>query len=293
MRNLFLTLCVGMVVCTQAAEKISTYHWAEMTRNGVELPGELVIEGGKTALRVQNTNETRLQVRLLTVADPSVSASFYALRGQIKYVDVQGEGFLEMWNAFPPEAKGGAEKKFFSRTLGESGEMGKISGTSDWRSFMLPFNSTGAASSPSALEVNLILPGPGVLFLGPIELVEYPGGAPFGSTAQAWWTDRTGSLIGAVVGGVFGCMAGLMMWLASKGRARAFVVGATMLWIGIGAVLLVLGMVALSIRQPYGVWFPLLLCGVLIVGILPSRLRTLQRSYEEQEFRRMEAADAV
>ena len=293
MRNLFFALCVGMAVCARAAERINSYVWAEMARDGAALPGELVTQDGRTALRVQNTNETPLQVRLLTVANPSIRSSYYALRGQIKYVDVHGEGFLEMWNVFAPEANNGAEKKFFSRTLGESGEMGKISGTSDWRDFLLPFNSTGATSSPSALEVNLILPGPGVVFLGPMELVQYPGGPPFESVAQSWWTDRTGSLIGGIMGGLFGCMAGLLMWLASKGRARLFVVGAMKAWIAIGAVLLVLSLVAGLMRQPYGVWFPLLLCGVIILGIVPSRLRTLRRSYKEQEFRRMEAADAV
>ena len=48
----------------------------------------------------------------------------------------------------------------------------------------------------------------------------------------------------------------------------------------------------MALRQPYGVWFVPLLLGVLLVAILPSRLKHYQKLYTETEMRRMTAIDA-
>jgi hypothetical protein len=45
--------------------------------------------------------------------------------------------------------------------------------------------------------------------------------------------------------------------------------------------------------QPYAVWFPLLLLGGLLVGILPVRLRQYRRHYETLELRRMSSLDTA
>ena len=63
--------------------------------------------------------------------------------------------------------------------------------------------------------------------------------------------------------------------------------------IGIGGAATLLGLVALTLRQPYAVWFPCLLVGALLLLILPFRLRQFQRHYEELELRRMVSLDAA
>src|SRR5258706_160420 len=80
------------------------------------------------------------------------AATVYAIIGKIKYESVEGDGFLEMWNYFPPAKPGSPEEKYFSRTLGESGPMGKITGSSDWRVFKVPFNRTGTSNAPARLQ---------------------------------------------------------------------------------------------------------------------------------------------
>ena len=187
-----MSLC--LILNGRAQEVLRRLDWEELSKSGLELPGTIE---DKKFLRVESANSSGLRVALLKIEDPQITRSFYAVRGEIRYEDVQGDGFLEMWNIFPPGNKGAPEGKFYSRTLGSSGEMGKISGTSQLRTFMLPFNRTGAATPPSRLELNLILPGKGVVHIGPLELVEYAAsGAP--AMAGAWWSDRTAGWIGGI-----------------------------------------------------------------------------------------------
>jgi hypothetical protein len=200
-----------------------------------------------------------------------------------------------MWNFFPPLQSGMPEGQYFSRTLGVGGEMGKLSGTSHWRAFTLPFDSTGGSGSPTRLEINIFLPAQGTVFLGPVKLVEYTGSfASMGiASSNAWWSDRAAGMIGGIGGGVLGCLGGLLGWLAWKGQARRFVVAASWVLIGLGVALGVGAVVALSEKQPYAVWFPLVLGGVLLLGIIPFRLRNFLKHYEDLELRRMTAIDAM
>src|SRR5439155_14516478 len=116
---------------------------------------------GRTVLRIENTNQGPLQLSLFTIEKPAITARVYAVFGEIKFENVQGAGYLEMWNVFPPSLLGSTEDRFFSRTLGDFGPMGKITGTSGWRAFSLPFDRTGTTNVPTRLEVNIFLPGPG------------------------------------------------------------------------------------------------------------------------------------
>src|SRR5437867_6052750 len=56
--------------------------------------------GGAPALRV-DASPSGIVVHLVTIEQPSVEAGGYALIGQVRYVDVRGRGYLEMWSVFP------------------------------------------------------------------------------------------------------------------------------------------------------------------------------------------------
>ena len=70
-----------------------------------------------------------------------------------------GDAFLQLDNHF------GEAGTFFTKSLAASGPLAKISGSSDWRAFVLPFfASTGeggdtAAPGPERLVLSLYLPG--------------------------------------------------------------------------------------------------------------------------------------
>jgi hypothetical protein len=292
-----LIVCAGLVfISTGSAQHVlAEYDWRQLADGKQLLGGTATNVDGRSALRIAHTNETPLQVQLLKISKPSMSKKLYAITGEVRYENVQGDGYLEMWNFFPPLKPGMPEGEYFSRTLGVGGKMGKLSGTSNWRAFMLPFDSTGASGSPTRLEVNLFLPGKGTVYLGPMKLVEYTGSllGPDMVQANAWWSDREAGLIGGIAGGTLGCLGSLLAWLAWKGLARRFVVVTAWLLIALGTVSAFAGILALILKQPYAVWFPLLLIGFLLLSIIPYRLRTYLKQYAALEMRRIAAIDAL
>jgi len=287
-------LCLQIVTTCAAQHALAEYDWSKLATAGQPLGGVVTTVDGKASLKVANTNETPLRVQLLKISSPAITRKLYALVGEVKYEGVRGEGYLEMWNYFPPLKPDMTEAMYFSRTLGDSGEMGKITGTSDWRRFMLPFDRTGTSLAPSRLEVNLFLPAQGTVYLGTVKLIEYTGN--FASSQSdatgAWWPDWAGGLIGGIGGSMLGCLGGLLAWLASKGRAQSFVLLTLKVLIALGVLSLAAGFLAMSLRQPYGVWFVPLLLGVILLAILPSRLKQYQKLYTDAEMRRMTAIDA-
>jgi hypothetical protein len=158
-------------------EQVSvTYEWPLVP--GENLSQEhLVNADGRDELKITNTNDLPLQLTLLKIEKPPIASMNYSLGGEIKYEGVQGAGYLEMWNYFPPVRSGLPEGRYFSRTLAPagSGPMGQIAGTSSWREFSLPFNRTGSTSPPSRLEFNIFLPGRGVVYIGPLKLRQLDG----------------------------------------------------------------------------------------------------------------------
>jgi hypothetical protein len=210
---------------------------------------------------------------------PAIKGPQYAVTGQVRYEGVEGTGYLEMWNHFP-------NGEYFSRTLADAGPMMKLQGSSGWRQFTLPFDATGAPP-PTRLVVNVVLPGRGVVYLGPLQLID---GVPAADGASGS-LDRAAGLIGGIAGGLVGCVGALIGVLASRGRAKRFV---TILIVSLaigGTLAFAAGLVALIRSLPYAVYYPLLLIGFLAT-VIPLSLRpSIRRRYEEIELRRMRAHD--
>jgi hypothetical protein len=220
-------------------------------------------------------------VTVAIIDHPAIKEPRYAVTGQVRYEGVEGTGYLELWNYFP---NGG---QYFSRTLGDAGPMSKLQGSSRWRQFSLPFDATGGPT-PTRLVINVVLPGRGVVYLGPVQLVD---GIPGANGASGRSLGRAAGLFGSVAGGLVGCLGALIGALASRGRAKRFVtIAIAALAIG-GTLAFVAGVVALSRSQPYAVYYPLLLIGFL-AAVIPLSLRpSIRRRYEEIELRRMRAHD--
>ncbi|MHA3772527.1 hypothetical protein ACXR0O_13410 [Verrucomicrobiota bacterium sgz303538] len=281
-----LTFLLGLASVHAEESTVAEFFWQQLAQAGQLKVGTVVTLPDKSvALKVENAGPDPLQANLLTIEKPKITTDFYAVTGEVRYENVAGDGFLEMWNHFEPSGA------FFSRTLGEFGPMGKLRGTSDWRPFTLPFNATGAKSHPSKLVINLRLPGKGVVYLRSLKLVQSSRMGALPSHAGAWWSDRGAGWIGGIGGALLGCLGSLMEWCAKRGKSRTFVVISCRVLIGIGAVATVAGLFALLLHQPYGVWYVLLLLGVLCVVIFPFRLRRYQEHYRNLELRRMSALD--
>ena len=290
------TLAVLLIGGSVAAEdQVTTIRWADLDSKGHLESGEIVpasSEGSQSAeeeLLISNETGQPLTSRIVTLESPGISKFHYKVQGRIRYEGVEQPGYLEMWSHF---AKGGP---YFTKTLSDSGPMGVIHGASASREFILPFQSSAASGTPLKLEINLVLPANGKVWISPLSISQFDenewGDA---MTAEgAWWGNRTASLIGGILGPLLGIMGAIVGTLSGMGRGRKVAIGICWFSIVSGSVFLVAGLVAVAMSQPYAVYFPLLLMGFLSTVIMSSVLPITRKRFEDAELRRMEAMDAV
>jgi len=129
---------------------------------------------------------------------------------------------------------------------------------------------------------------------------------------QPWWTERSAGFyggvlggVGGLIGGVVGILGGVVGTLASLGRSRELALHLMHLIIAGCAFLAIAGLIAgagglaaLAQRQPFWVYYPLLLAGGILVlspgGLVPAMYwfkRLLIARYEEHELRKMQSMD--
>ena len=282
MRRVLSGVGVALFVAARAATAQGfTIDWSHTTVTGGQLlPGQGPDRAAALALRADNPGGTRFQ--LVTIDRPPTGGGPYVVRGMVRYDGVEGQGYLEMWSVFPD---GG---RYFTRTLAPQGSLAALRGESNWRPFELPF--MPGTETPSRLEIDLVLPGRGSVVIGPLRLDRYsPAG---GTTAGAWWSERTGRLFGVLLGSLLGVLGGTIGVLAGRGTVRQFVLNSVTALILVGVAFALVGIAAVFAAQPRYVWYPALLLGGLsaILGIVlwrPLRLR-----YAADEQRRMQAVDA-
>ncbi len=106
----------------------------------------------------------------------------------------------------------------------------------------------------------------------------------FDANHYAW---IPGTLLG-VLGGTWGSLVGI---LAPRGKAKHLVLGSLVLMLAACAACLSLGVLALLQHQPYGVWYGLLLPGILGLVLFPSLTPVVLMRYREAENRKMQARD--
>lgn len=217
---------------------------------------------------------------LVAIDVPDLGTDGYAVRGEVRYADVVGSGYLEMWSVF---ANGG---RYFSRTLGSEGPMAALSGTAGWRPFELPFYLEGSAP-PERLEINVVLPSTGTVAVGSLSLVRLgPGAAPAGGSS-----GLPLGAIGAVVGTTIGLFGALVGVLVPRGRARRFVIPAMTIAVGAGVLLMAASVVAALGGQPGDVVIALLLPGAILAVAFGLALPMVRRGYAIAELRKMRALD--
>lgn len=281
-----LAMCVSVAVGVELLQDIS---WSQLQAENRLGAGEVIaVDGrlGAVQLRLSNDEDAKNTFAVLELTEPGVTSSCHALRGQVRCEGVEGTGYLEMWNHFPDGSA------FFSRTLAESGPMGRLTGTADWRGFELPFHiGEERTERPVKLEFNVVLPGRGTVCLSDLELVQYDRMEEALMADGQWWSGAMGGLIGGIAGSVIGCWGGLVGVLAGLGKGRGFVLGSVKAMMAIGVAALLGGMVAVMKGQPYAVYYPPVLLGGICVLVPGLNLRSIRRRYEQLELRKMTAMD--
>jgi hypothetical protein len=108
-----------------------------------------------------------------------------------------------------------------------------------------------------------------------------------------WWTNQAAGYVGAaigILGGIFGTTLGLAGAFLKTPRQFALVKVFVFAFAALGLAALIAGIYAVTQGQPYHVYYPLLLAGLLF-SILPvALLPALKMRLRVIEQRRMESA---
>ncbi|MGQ9650757.1 MAG: hypothetical protein ACUVXJ_11660 [Phycisphaerae bacterium] len=105
--------------------------------------------------------------------------------------------------------------------------------------------------------------------------------------SEPWFDANTfGTMYGIIGRGIGGTLCGV---LAPRGKGRRFVVGSMAFFLVAGAVQLIVGLIALACRQPYGIWYPMVLCGVILVAVMGPLIPVIRTRYAQLDQRRIDA----
>lgn len=285
MRNWILcAVLIGLAGTATAEETLLPLDWSDIKEAGRLQAGEVMEEDGQEVLRIQRVagDPQTGPVPVVTIHDPGITAATYALRGDVRYEAVTGEGYLEMWNHIPEAGK------FFSRTLSETGPMGTLTGDSGWRKFLLPFQ-RGDATAPTQLDLNVMLPGTGQVDLRNVVLVQDVSTV----SAIGWWSTRDAGLIGGLGGAVLGSLFGVLGMCVQRRKGLATVRLFYILLLGAGAAIAVGGLIAFRTAQPQHVGVVLLLMGGLTGLFAGMGLAQVKAATAADELRRMDAMDVA
>jgi len=147
---------------------------------------------------------------------------------------------------------------------------------------------SGASQVPSRLEINLVLSGPGTVWLGPIHL--HRGRS--GRNERRLVERAVGTLVGTMLGKLPRRRRGDHRCSERRGRARRLVLTLLVGMIAVGGGLATRGGGRRIELQPRHVWLPLLAIGgasaVIGLVILPA----MRRRFAAEELRRIDALDA-
>ena len=271
------------------AEGAGPVTWSAMQRAGRLERGRVVAAGGPDGgevLVVENAGGKPGAVRIATLDASGISHTTWALLGQVRTRDVAGRAYLETWNHFADGSR------FFTRGMANAGPMGSLSGSAEWRPFVLPFFSKAGAAPLDHVELNVVFDGPGTVELGQVELVGFAEGEDPLAPTGAWWTPRHAGLLGGGMGSLVGLLGALVGVLTGAGRARRLVLAAMSGAIAVGAALLIGGITAIGFGQPWYVAFPMLLSGGIAALVMGTMLPVVRKRFEGLDRRRMAAMDA-
>ena len=98
-----------------------------------------------------------------------------------------------------------------------------------------------------------------------------------------WFDVQTSNIIGGILGaaagvsgGILGTVAGLF---ARKGKFEKFVLLLSVILMAFGAILLCVGGIALTMRQPFHVWYPFTLIGSALIAVIFPNDINLKKIY--------------
>jgi len=282
MRILLTVIAMGISLAAAAEERGLPVSLESLQQISAIANGDIV-EDGVLAIAASDVDATQL---LFELNAPGIAATGYALKGEIAYTGVGGQGYLQLDNHF------GEQGTFFTKTLASDGELRSISGDAEWRGFTLPFSAGDGSTvlEPERLTLSVHLPDGGTVRLRNMSLFQYAAGeSPFSGEPNA---DYVAGMIGGIAGTVVGLWGALVGVLAGRGRARGFVLNSATILLALGVVAFIGGLIGMALQPGSPVYYAMILTGVIVSVVTGLLRRILPKRYEEVEVRRMQALDA-
>jgi hypothetical protein len=229
------------------------------------------------------------------------TTSIYVVRGEVQFHDIEGKPYLEMWNIMPDgnryfsrhEIVGSAKNEWDKNVWGRRIR----TETSGWHEFELPFNLLHYQPQSVTLEINVVMPGKGMIEVSGLTISDVRMMRSDVSTPAAgeWFDGATAGIIGGIVGtacGIYGAALGsLAGFLIPRGRGRKFLLGMIVCTNIIGITSILIGISALLLGQPYHVWYGFVLLGGIFVFVFFPFFFVIPNAYRQAELRRMQALD--
>jgi len=111
---------------------------------------------------------------------------------------------------------------------------------------------------------------------------------------EQWFDHGAAGTIGGVIGsilGLTGALAGCSCGFCVRKGWRKPIYTIFIFAIATGVALLVTGIVAVFVKQPYHVWYAFLLPGLIGTVVFSSIFPVVRRRFMEAEMRKMQAKD--
>ena len=106
-----------------------------------------------------------------------------------------------------------------------------------------------------------------------------------------WWTNEQAALVGGLAGAALGVLGGISFGFSWRGQRKGFAYGATAVMAGAGIIALALGVSALILHQPSGVYDAPIILGIVWTALAGGLIMVIRRRYRDAENRRMEAEE--
>jgi hypothetical protein len=137
-----------------------------------------------------------IKVRALTQDEMNkIQRDYYAIVGEVSYENVSYGSYLELGSYYAPSTGGYDPKVYYSRTLADSGPMGRLEAWSDWREFWLPIDASSAKTKLFRMDIMLHLTGAGKVHLQNLRVVRYPDSPLPGEPPAIGVASKSGSVV--------------------------------------------------------------------------------------------------
>jgi uncharacterized membrane protein len=114
---------------------------------------------------------------------------------------------------------------------------------------------------------------------------------------KMWFDAHIAGLIGGIFGGLIGVCGGIIGIIGGlfvrKGKYKKFTLTLSIALIVLGAISLIIGAIALIMRQPYHVWYPFVLVGGISTAVFFPLYFNMKKIYEQVEHHLMQESNNV